>query len=84
MSGTGFKRELEANGFRVSSLSVAEFNNNSQINYYSEAMPGKTLALINQVYRKYYPQLKIPTRLVSNSRLSGNETTIRIYIKKFD
>ncbi|MDO9375266.1 MAG: hypothetical protein Q7T76_12655 [Ferruginibacter sp.] len=83
-SGNGFKRALEANGFSVSALSVGAFSNNSQITYYSDLVPAKTLALINQVYSRYYPQLKIPTKLDNNSRISGSQAMIRIYIKKFE
>ena len=61
-SAQKFKRELEGKGFAVKPVALSSFSYNSDIYYYRDAQQFNA-DKINNLYKKYYPALKVQAHL---------------------
>ena len=77
----GFKRDMEANGYKVT-LGVGVSTNNSLISYYDSRMKEQA-TVIKQYYDKYFPGLNIPLLLQSPIPGRGADY-VDIWIRKYE
>ncbi len=82
-SAAGFRKALQTRGYTVNPLIISEFNTNSQVTYYNKKLASPA-ASVQQLYRKYYPDLPILVRFMENATVPDKDKTIRVYIRKLE
>jgi len=80
-SANAFKKELESNGYKVNPVEVKNYNYNSDIYYYNNALQGKAKG-IQKIYSKYYPALKVQANLRNTGQQAPFANSIIVWIKQ--